>query len=110
MRLLGPVWIVQVIFLSGLFLSIHMVSCGALDCSWERATNSRGLSLHRASCLLFKRHSVRAIQKRRERAKEAAFAELAAADLPVNTSSSYVSGSGSFYLTQISFNLCELEF
>ncbi|KAG1855096.1 hypothetical protein C8R48DRAFT_776498 [Suillus tomentosus] len=40
-------------------------------CSWERAKDARGLSRHRASCHLYKRYSVLATQKRRERAKEA---------------------------------------
>ncbi|KAG2048807.1 hypothetical protein BDR06DRAFT_1012728 [Suillus hirtellus] len=59
-----------------------MVLCGALDCSWERATDTRSLSRHRASCLSYKKSSVLATKKRQERVKEAAFANLAAADLP----------------------------
>jgi hypothetical protein len=62
-------WIVA--FLSVLFLLMMVFQCGALGCSWERAKDARGLSRHRASCHLYKRYSVLATQKRRERAKEA---------------------------------------
>jgi hypothetical protein len=86
MRLARPLSRIVLVALSisTLFLSL-MVSCGALGCSWERATDARGLNRHRASCHLFKKTSVLASQKRQERAKEAAFAHLAA-DLSVNTS------------------------
>lgn len=66
-------WIV--VLLSGLFLL--MVSCGAPGCSWERATDTRGLNRHRASCHSYKKCSVLATQKRQERAKDAAVSLLA---------------------------------
>lgn len=91
---LAPFWIVQITLLSSLFLSLLMVLCGALDCSWERAMDTRGLSRHRASCLSYKKSSVLATKKRQERVKEAAFANLAAADLPVSTLNPHVSGPG----------------
>ncbi|KIK32956.1 hypothetical protein CY34DRAFT_813946 [Suillus luteus UH-Slu-Lm8-n1] len=55
-----------------LLLFFLMVSCGAQNCSWERATNSRGLNQHRASCKFFKKSSVLASQKRLQRARDAA--------------------------------------
>lgn len=58
-------------FLSSLLLL--MVSCGASRCSWERATDARGLSRHHASCHFYKKSSVLASQRRLERAKEAVF-------------------------------------
>lgn len=68
-------WFVIILLSSG-FLS--MVLCGALVCSWERATDTRGLSRHRTSCHFYKRSSVLATQKRQERAKEAVSTNLAA--------------------------------
>jgi hypothetical protein len=56
-------------FLSGLLLL--MVSCGASRCLWERATDARGLSKHRAGCHFYKKSSILASQRRHERAKEA---------------------------------------
>ncbi|KAG1796316.1 uncharacterized protein HD556DRAFT_1441620 [Suillus plorans] len=62
-----------------------MVLCGALGCSWERATDTHGLSRHCTSCHFYKRSSVLATQKRQEHAKEAVSANLAA-NLPQSMS------------------------
>lgn len=75
----GSLWIVALF--SSLFLL--MVLCGATDCSWEKATDARGLSRHRTSCHSYKKSSLLATQKRRERAKEAVSMILAPSrDLP----------------------------
>lgn len=80
------IWII--VLLSGLFLL--MVSCGAPSCSWERATDTRGLNRHRASCHLYRKSSALATQKRQEHAKGAAalHARLSHChgDLPANSS------------------------
>jgi hypothetical protein len=77
MRLLETLWI--------LFLFFAMVTCGAQGCSWERATDTRGLSRHHASCRFYKKSSVLATQKRRERVKDAVSARLAHTNLSVGT-------------------------
>lgn len=59
-----------------LLLLFAMVSCGALGCSWEKTTDNRGLSRHRASCHLFKRSSILATQKRQQRARDATLGTL----------------------------------
>lgn len=77
--LAGSFWIVAV--LSSLF--IFMVLCGSIGCSWEKATDARGLNRHRASCHFYKKSSLLATQQRRERAKESVAANLALnRDLP----------------------------
>lgn len=87
---------------SGLFLSlvllVLMVSCSAPGCSWERATDARGLSRHRASCHFYKKSSVLASQKRQQRATQAVAANMSItnSNQPVNTSDSHVSGPSRF--------------
>jgi hypothetical protein len=101
MRFAGSIWpgiaLLLLLVVQGSFLSI-MVSCGAASCSWDRETDARGLSRHRASCHFYKKSSVLATQKRRERAKEAVFANMAAnhkANPSVNVS--HVSSDPSCY-------------
>jgi hypothetical protein len=53
-----------------------MVSCGAQGCSWERATDNRGLNRHRGSCHFFKKSGILATQKRLQRARNATLANL----------------------------------
>lgn len=65
----ASLWVV--ILLSFVVLLAMVSQCGALGCSWETTKDARGLNRHRASCHLYKRHSVLATQKRREHAKEA---------------------------------------
>jgi hypothetical protein len=52
------------------FFFVLMVSCNAPGCYWERTTDSRGLSRHRAVCPFHKRASTLANQRRHTRAKE----------------------------------------
>ncbi|KAG2049934.1 hypothetical protein BDR06DRAFT_1011704 [Suillus hirtellus] len=54
--------------------------------------DTRGLSRHCASCLLYKKSSLLATKKRQECAKEVTFANFAAVDLPVNTSNPHTIG------------------
>jgi hypothetical protein len=56
-------WITLFLFL------LLMVSCGALGCSWERATDNWGLNRHHATCHLFKKSSTLASQKDKTRQK-----------------------------------------
>jgi hypothetical protein len=51
-------------------------ACKAPGCSWEKATDSRGLSRHRATCQSYNKYKVLSSQKRHERAKEAARSPL----------------------------------
>jgi len=105
MRLTGHagsgIWVVAI--LSGLFLSL-MVSCGGQGCSWERATDTRGLNRHRASCRFYKKSSILATRKRQEHAKEAVSAHLAH-DLSVNT----ITVSGPSTSNEVILQSCELE-
>jgi hypothetical protein len=67
------IWLVLFLFIDLFALAITMVSCNALGCSWEKATDSgRGLSRHRASCKFYHRSRVLASHKRLERTKAAA--------------------------------------
>lgn len=75
---------------SVLLLLFTMVSCGAQSCSWEKATDSRGLSRHRASCHFYKRSSILAMQKRQQRARDATLATLVSTQ-SVNLNTSQVS-------------------
>lgn len=63
-------------FLAILLLIFSMVACGARGCSWNGATSTRGLNRHRASCHFYKTSSILARQKRTERARDAALANL----------------------------------
>lgn len=56
-------------FLLGLLLLL-MVSCRALQCPWERATDAHKLSRHCASCHFYKKSNVLASQRRLEQAKD----------------------------------------
>ncbi|KAG1717827.1 hypothetical protein EDD22DRAFT_855856 [Suillus occidentalis] len=53
------------------FLFLSMVSCGAQGCSWERATDNRGLNRHRTACHFFKKSSILATEKRLQRVRNA---------------------------------------
>lgn len=88
-----------------LLLFILMVLCGASGCSWERVTDTRGLSRHRASCHFYRKSSTLAAKKRQERAREAVFSNLAP---KLSTNMSHVSNSTSFYSTHASLNFREL--
>lgn len=83
---------------------ILMVLCGALGCSWERVTDTCGLSRHRASCHSYRKSSTLATQKRQERAREAVFSNLAP---KLSMDVSHVSNSTSFYSTYASLNFRE---
>jgi hypothetical protein len=61
----------EIVWTGFLLFFIVMVACEAPGCSWERKTDIRGLTRHRAACHFFKRSSTLASQKRQERAKEA---------------------------------------
>lgn len=61
---------------TGALFYLLMVVCGAQGCSWERTTDNRGLTRHRASCRYYKRASTLASQRRHDRAKEAAHSHL----------------------------------
>jgi hypothetical protein len=78
------------IILTGGFLLFFlvMVSCEAPGCSWERKTDNRGLTRHRAVCPFYKRSSTLASQKRQDRAKGAALSNL-----PPNPAASALSES-----------------
>ncbi|KAG2360045.1 hypothetical protein BDR07DRAFT_1378253 [Suillus spraguei] len=68
--------------------------CNAPGCSWEKATDSQGLTRHHATCKLYQRSSVISSQKRQERAKDAAtrtLIRLGPAEKPVSAGR----GSGS---------------
>jgi hypothetical protein len=69
-----------------------MVSCEAPGCSWERKTDMRGLSRHRAACSFYKRFSTLASQKRQGRAKEAALLNLLLPNPVASASESLVGG------------------
>ncbi|KAG2051670.1 hypothetical protein BDR06DRAFT_983445 [Suillus hirtellus] len=51
-------------------------ACKAPGCSWEKATDTRGLSRHRATCQSYNKYRISASQRRHERAKEAARSPL----------------------------------
>jgi hypothetical protein len=100
MHLGGSVWIALLVSF------ILMVLCGASGCSWERVTDTRGLSRHRASCHSYRKSSTLATQKRQERAREAVFSNLAP-KLSINVSHVSNSTSTSFYSTHASLNFRE---
>ncbi|KAG2738476.1 hypothetical protein P692DRAFT_20882205 [Suillus brevipes Sb2] len=56
--------------ISFIILVLLMVSCGAVRCSWERATDFRGLDRHRTTCKYYQKESKLAAEKRRDRARE----------------------------------------
>ncbi|KAG2047811.1 hypothetical protein BDR06DRAFT_65691 [Suillus hirtellus] len=64
MHLHGPHWVLFLV------LVISMVSCSAPRCSWEKNTDSRGLSRHRSKCKYYQKASTLAMERRRERARE----------------------------------------
>jgi hypothetical protein len=61
-----------------IMLFCSMVFCGAQGCSWEKATDNRGLDRHRVSCSFFRRSSVLATQKQLEHARNATAANCVA--------------------------------
>ncbi|KAG1766029.1 hypothetical protein EV702DRAFT_1050817 [Suillus placidus] len=61
---------------TGFLFYLLMAVCGAQGCTWERTTDSHGLTRHHTSCQFYKRASTLASQRRHDRAKEAVFSNL----------------------------------
>lgn len=61
---------------TGILFFLLMVVCSAQGCSWERTTDSCGLTRHHTSCRFYKRASTLASQRRHDHAKEAVFLNM----------------------------------
>lgn len=89
-----------------MFLTV-MVSCNAPGCGWERATDNRGLSRHRASCHFYKRVSSLASRRRHDRAKEAVISSF----IPKPSAGTSVSDSDSCFKSDFQLlNLFDILF